>query len=49
LVRPANDFVLGDRYIDYIDPAKRSPLIYNLRHDFRLAEHELGKIFRAER
>ena len=48
-VHVANDFVLGDSYIDYIDPAKWSPLMYNLRHDFRLAEHELGKTFRAER
>jgi flavin reductase (DIM6/NTAB) family NADH-FMN oxidoreductase RutF len=40
------DFILGDRYID---PAKWSPLIYNFRHYFRLAERELGKTFRAER
>jgi flavin reductase (DIM6/NTAB) family NADH-FMN oxidoreductase RutF len=46
LVHVANDFVLGDRYID---PAKWSLLIYNFRHYFRLAEHELGKTFRAER
>jgi flavin reductase (DIM6/NTAB) family NADH-FMN oxidoreductase RutF len=45
-VHVANDFVLGDRYID---AAKWSPLIYNFRHYFRLAEHELGKTFRAER
>jgi methylphosphotriester-DNA--protein-cysteine methyltransferase len=45
-VHVASDFVLGDRYID---PAKWSPLIYNFRHYFRLAEHELGKTFRAER
>jgi flavin reductase (DIM6/NTAB) family NADH-FMN oxidoreductase RutF len=32
----------------YIDPAKWSPLIYNFRHYFRLADHELGKTFRAE-
>lgn len=32
-----------------IDPAKWSPLIYNFRHYFRLAERELGKTFRAER
>ena len=48
-VHVANDFVLGDSYIDYIDHAKWSPLMYNLRHDFHLAEHELGKTFRAER
>jgi flavin reductase (DIM6/NTAB) family NADH-FMN oxidoreductase RutF len=42
----ATDFVLGDRYIDAV---KWSPLIYNFRHYFRLAEHELGKTFRAER
>jgi flavin reductase (DIM6/NTAB) family NADH-FMN oxidoreductase RutF len=34
---------------EYIDPAKWSPLIYNFRHYFRLAERELGKTFRAER
>ena len=45
-VHVANEFVLGDRYID---PEKWSPLIYNFRHYFRLAEHELGKTFRAER
>jgi flavin reductase (DIM6/NTAB) family NADH-FMN oxidoreductase RutF len=42
----ATDFVLGDRYIDAV---KWSPLIYNFRHYFRLAEHELGKTFRAQR
>jgi flavin reductase (DIM6/NTAB) family NADH-FMN oxidoreductase RutF len=42
----ASDFVPGDKYID---PAKWSPLIYNFRHYFRLAERELGKTFRAER
>jgi flavin reductase (DIM6/NTAB) family NADH-FMN oxidoreductase RutF len=45
-VHVASDFVLGDRYID---PAKWSPLTYNFRHYFRLAERELGKTFRAER
>ena len=45
-VHVASGFVLGDRYID---PAKWSPLIYNFRHYFRLAERELGKTFRAER
>ena len=44
-VHVANDFVLGNRYID---PAKWSPLIYNFRHYYRLAETELGKTFRAE-
>jgi flavin reductase (DIM6/NTAB) family NADH-FMN oxidoreductase RutF len=33
----------------YIDPEKWSPLIYNFRHYFRLADEELGKTFRAER
>ena len=28
---------------------KWSPLIYNFRHYFRLAEKELGKTFRAEK
>jgi flavin reductase (DIM6/NTAB) family NADH-FMN oxidoreductase RutF len=45
-VHVAEEFVLGDRYVD---PEKWSPLIYNFRHYFRLAEHELGKTFRAER
>jgi flavin reductase (DIM6/NTAB) family NADH-FMN oxidoreductase RutF len=44
-VHVAEEFVLGDRYVD---PQKWSPLIYNFRHYFRLAEHELGKTFRAE-
>jgi flavin reductase like protein len=43
---PVPDFVLGDRYID---PARWSPLIYNFRHYFRLAERALGKTLRAER
>ena len=34
---------------NYIDPQKWSPLIYNFRHYFRLAENELGKTFRAEK
>jgi hypothetical protein len=34
---------------DYIDPGKWSPLIYNFRHYYRLADRELGKTFRAER
>ena len=38
-------FILKD---NYVDPAKWSPLIYNFRHYFRLADHELGKTFRAE-
>ena len=33
---------------NHIDPAKWSPLIYNFRHYFRLADSELGKTFRAE-
>ena len=45
-VHVASDFVLGDRYID---PERWSPLIYNFRHYFRLAERALGKTFRAER
>jgi flavin reductase (DIM6/NTAB) family NADH-FMN oxidoreductase RutF len=45
-VHVAEEFVLGD---NYIDPKKWSPLIYNFRHYFRLAENELGKTFRAER
>jgi flavin reductase (DIM6/NTAB) family NADH-FMN oxidoreductase RutF len=45
-VHIAKDFLIGD---DHIDPAKWSPLIYNFRHYFRLAEKELGKTFRAEK
>lgn len=44
-VHVAKDFVLGE---NHIDPAKWSPLLYNFRHYFRLAEKELGKTFRAE-
>jgi flavin reductase (DIM6/NTAB) family NADH-FMN oxidoreductase RutF len=32
---------------DHIDPDKWSPLVYNFRHYFDLADHELGKTFRA--
>jgi flavin reductase (DIM6/NTAB) family NADH-FMN oxidoreductase RutF len=44
-VHVADNFVMND---EYIDPAKWSPLIYNFRHYFELAEQELGKTFRAE-
>jgi flavin reductase (DIM6/NTAB) family NADH-FMN oxidoreductase RutF len=44
-VHVAGDFILKD---NYIDPEKWSPLIYNFRHYFRLADEELGKTFRAE-
>lgn len=44
-VHVASEFVIKD---NYIDAAKWSPLIYNFRHYFRLAEHELGRRFRAE-
>lgn len=44
-VHVASDFVLEDRHVD---PEKWSPLIYNFRHYFRLADEELGKTFRAE-
>jgi flavin reductase (DIM6/NTAB) family NADH-FMN oxidoreductase RutF len=40
------EFVLGEHYVN---PEKWSPLIYNFRHYFRLAETELGKTFRAEK
>ena len=45
-VHVAKEFVSGSQYID---PQKWSPLIYNFRHYFRLAEKELGKTFRAEK
>jgi flavin reductase (DIM6/NTAB) family NADH-FMN oxidoreductase RutF len=44
-VHVASDLVIKDRYVD---AGKWSPLIYNFRHYFRLAEAELGKTFRAE-
>jgi flavin reductase (DIM6/NTAB) family NADH-FMN oxidoreductase RutF len=44
-VHVASDLVINDRYID---AAKWSPLIYNFRHYYRLAETELGRTFRAE-
>jgi flavin reductase (DIM6/NTAB) family NADH-FMN oxidoreductase RutF len=44
-VHVATEFILKEHYID---AAKWSPLIYNFRHYFRLAEKELGKTFRAE-
>ena len=40
------EFVLSGHYVN---PEKWSPLIYNFRHYFRLAEKELGKTFRAEK
>ena len=45
-VHVADNFILDGHYID---PQKWSPLIYNFRHYFRLADQELGKTFRAER
>jgi flavin reductase (DIM6/NTAB) family NADH-FMN oxidoreductase RutF len=45
-VHVAADLVIGE---SYVDPSKWSPLIYNFRHYFRLAEKELGKTFRAEK
>jgi flavin reductase (DIM6/NTAB) family NADH-FMN oxidoreductase RutF len=44
-VHVASQFVIKDHYVD---PAKWSPLIYNFRHYYRLAENELGKTFRAQ-
>lgn len=44
-VHVAEEFIKGE---NYIDPEKWSPLLYNFRHYFRLAEKELGKTFRAE-
>jgi flavin reductase (DIM6/NTAB) family NADH-FMN oxidoreductase RutF len=44
-VHAASDLLLKD---NYIDPSKWSPLIYNFRHYYRLADQELGKTFRAE-
>ena len=44
-VHVASDLVIKDRCVD---AGKWSPLIYNFRHYFQLAEAELGKTFRAE-
>jgi flavin reductase (DIM6/NTAB) family NADH-FMN oxidoreductase RutF len=44
-VHAAQELLKGS---NYIDPSKWSPLIYNFRHYFRLADSELGKTFRAE-
>ncbi|MBC8640828.1 flavin reductase family protein [Caballeronia sp. EK] len=43
-VHADEDFVKND---NHIDAEKWSPLVYNFRHYFRLAERELGKTFRA--
>jgi flavin reductase (DIM6/NTAB) family NADH-FMN oxidoreductase RutF len=45
-VHVSSDLVIGE---NYVDPAKWSPLIYNFRHYFELADDELGKTFRAEK
>jgi flavin reductase (DIM6/NTAB) family NADH-FMN oxidoreductase RutF len=45
-VHVASEFIIEG---NYIDPEKWSPLIYNFRHYYRLAEEELGKTFRAGR
>jgi flavin reductase (DIM6/NTAB) family NADH-FMN oxidoreductase RutF len=41
----------SEKYIengsDHINPDKWSPLLYNFRHYYDLADHELGKTFRA--
>jgi flavin reductase (DIM6/NTAB) family NADH-FMN oxidoreductase RutF len=41
----ASELILGE---SYIDTTKWSPLLYNFRHYFQLADSELGKTFRAE-
>jgi flavin reductase (DIM6/NTAB) family NADH-FMN oxidoreductase RutF len=43
-VHVSEELISGE---NYIDPLKWSPLIYNFRHYFRLADNELGKTFRA--
>ncbi|MFM0227365.1 flavin reductase family protein [Paraburkholderia dipogonis] len=43
-VHASEAFIKGG---NHIDAEKWSPLIYNFRHYFRLAKHELGKTFRA--
>jgi flavin reductase (DIM6/NTAB) family NADH-FMN oxidoreductase RutF len=45
-VHVASEFITGE---NYIDPERWSPLLYNFRHYFRLADKELGKTFRAEK
>lgn len=44
-VHVSDELIVKERYID---PEKWSPLIYNFRHYFRLANRELGKTFRSE-
>jgi flavin reductase (DIM6/NTAB) family NADH-FMN oxidoreductase RutF len=44
-VRVDEEFIINGHYIN---PEKWSPLIYNFRHYYKLAESELGKTFRAE-
>ena len=45
-VHVSSEYVVEEKYID---PQKWSPLLYNFRHYFRLADTELGKTFRAEK
>lgn len=44
-VHVAEEFIKGE---SYIDASRWSPLLYNFRHYFRLADKELGRTFRAE-
>jgi len=44
-VHVSDELIVKERHID---PEKWSPLIYNFRHYFRLADRELGKTFRSE-
>jgi flavin reductase (DIM6/NTAB) family NADH-FMN oxidoreductase RutF len=44
-VHASEEFIRAET--DHIDPDKWSPLVYNFRHYYDLAERELGKTFRA--
>lgn len=45
-VHADEQFLMSDDS-DHIDPNKWSPLVYNFRHYYHLADRELGKTFRA--
>ena len=45
-VHADEEFVVDDS--DHVDPGKWSPLIYNFRHYYGLADEQLGQTFRAQ-
>jgi len=44
-IHVSEEFIEGE---NHVNPLTWSPLIYNFRHYFKLADKELGKTFRAE-